>query len=265
MTHVLGVDVGSGFLKAVVCQGTNLRAQVVVPSSGNYRQAALEAAEQALARAGIGFTNLASSVATGYGASRVDFCAHKATDIFCTAVAIRHCFAHVRTVVDIGSQFSKAIRLAEDGRVAGFLMNEKCAGGSAKFLQVVARILQVDLQRVGELSLQSRSPVDFTTACAVFAESEVVSRIAEGASPPDILAGVHRATAANIANLLNRQGAATEIAVSGGGGNDVGLIAALQVALQRPILVPDRPQVMTAYGAALYAASMCPPLAGEGA
>lgn len=254
-SHTLGVDVGSSFCKAVVCQGPSVRAQVVVRSGGNYKQSAWAAAEEALGLAGVAFSDLASAVATGYGAARADFCSRKVTDITCHALAMRHHFPHVRTVVDIGSQFSKAIRLDEHGGVADFILNEKCAGGSAKFLQVVAKIMNVDLERLGELSLQSASPVEFTTACAVFAESEVVSRIAEGASPADIVAGVHRAIAIRISNLVRRQQTAGDVAVSGGGGNDPGLVAALELALKRPVLVPPQPQFMAARGAALHLAS----------
>lgn len=264
MSHTLGVDVGSSFCKAVVCQGSNVRARVVVRSGGNYRQSAWAAAEQALDLAGVAFSDLAGAVATGYGAARADFCSHKVTDITCHALAMRHHFGHVRTVVDVGSQFSKAIRLDEHGGVADFILNEKCAGGSAKFLQVVARIMNVDLKRLGELSLQSAAPVEFTTACAVFAESEVVSRIAEGASPADIVAGVHRAIATRISNLVRRQQTTGDVAVSGGGGDDPGLVAALELALQRPVLVPPQPQFMAAQGAALHGASMSPAMTGAG-
>jgi predicted CoA-substrate-specific enzyme activase len=154
-------------------------------------------------------------------------------------------------VVDIGNQFSKAIKLDEAGRVANFVLNEKCAGGSGKFLQLIARILRVRVEEIGALSLRSTKPVDFTTGCAVFAESEAVSRIAEGALPEDILAGVHKAMASKIANLVVRIGLVEACVVTGGGALDIGLVRTVETELGTKVLVPAKPQISAALGAAL--------------
>jgi predicted CoA-substrate-specific enzyme activase len=164
-------------------------------------------------------------------------------------------FPQVRTVIDIGGQFTKAMRITPEGRVADFLMSEKCATGSGRFLQVIARILHVNLSEIGSLSLQSETPVEFSTNCAVFAESETVSRIAEGAKAADILAGVHRAMAAKVSMLAKRVKMETEVALTGGGGEDTGLVQAVGDTLGVRIWVPEQPRLSAALGAACLAAA----------
>jgi len=163
-------------------------------------------------------------------------------------------FPSVRTLIDIGAQFSKAIRLNDKGKVANFILNEKCAGGSGKFIQVIARILHMKIEDIGKFSIQSDNPVEFTTGCAVFAESEAVSRIAEGALPGDILAGVHKAMASKIVNLVVRLGLTGDCAITGGGAKDHGLVRAIKTELNTDVLVPEEPRITAAFGAALSAA-----------
>jgi predicted CoA-substrate-specific enzyme activase len=251
MGCVLGIDVGSGFSKAVVCKDAAVLSHAVMPSGGDYKDAARKVAGTALARAGLSLADVTRTVATGYGAAMVDFSDRSVTDISCHASGVRHLFPSARTVVDIGNQFSKAIKLDEAGRVANFVLNEKCAGGSGKFLQLIARILRVRVEEIGALSLRSTKPVDFTTGCAVFAESEAVSRIAEGALPEDILAGVHKAMASKIANLVVRIGLVEACVVTGGGALDIGLVRTVETELGTKVLVPAKPQISAALGAAL--------------
>jgi (R)-2-hydroxyacyl-CoA dehydratese activating ATPase len=251
MACVLGIDVGSGFSKAVVSKDGSVLSQAVLPSGGDYRGVARRVAEAALEEGGLSFDDVARTVSTGYGAAMVDFADQSATDISCHAAGVRHFFPTARTVVDIGNQFSKAIKLGEEGKIINFILNEKCAGGSGKFLQVIARILHISVEEIGRLSLQATRPVDFTTGCAVFAESEAVSRIAEGALPADILAGVHKAMASKIANLVTRVGLTGTCVITGGGALDAGLVKSVENELGTRVLVPDNPQVSAALGAAL--------------
>jgi len=197
--------------------------------------------------------DIAFTRATGYGSGAVDFADETATDIACHAVGVHRLFPQARTVIDIGAQFSKAIRVDSAGRITNFVLNEKCAGGSGRFLQVIARMLHMTLEEIGEVSLGSKSPVEFTTGCAVFAESEAVSRIAEGALPADILAGVHKAIASKIANLVTRVGLVPTCAVTGGGAKDRGLVRTLEAELGSEIVVPEEPQITAALGATLLA------------
>lgn len=253
MAYVLGIDIGSGFAKAVLCEGEVIRSHAIMQSGGSYKETAGKAAQAALEKAGLLMGDISYTIATGYGSAAVDFADRSVTDISCHGAGIHHLFPSVRTVIDIGAQFSKAIRLDDGGKVANFILNEKCAGGSGKFLQVIARILQINVDEIGALSLKSVKPIEFTTGCAVFAESEAVSRIAEGALPADILAGVHKAMASKIVNLVVRLGLQKDCAVTGGGAKDSGLVKTIEAELGAGVLVPEEPRITAALGAALMA------------
>jgi predicted CoA-substrate-specific enzyme activase len=138
-------------------------------------------------------------------------------------------------------------------------LSEKCAGGSGRFLQIIAHVLQIDLEEIGPLSLKSKNKIDFNTGCAVFAETEAVSRIAEGAAMEDILAGVHRALAAKIQNLAERLGVEQDLALVGGGAKDIGLVQSIEETLAISPLVPEEPQIAAALGAALIAEEKATP------
>jgi predicted CoA-substrate-specific enzyme activase len=250
MKYAMGIDVGSSFVKAVVLREGILLSHAILPSGGNYAAAARRASTESIEKAGIQIGDVSTTTATGYGAAAVDFASHTLADISCHAAGVHHLFPSARTVVDIGSQFCRVIKL-EGGRAINFLQNEKCASGSGKFLQVIARILHMKVEDIGALSLQSANPVKFTTGCAVFAESEAVSRIAEGASPADILAGVHKAMSAKIANLTIRLGLSKDCALTGGGARDIGLVRTLEEELEMKVLVPEEPWISAAIGAAL--------------
>lgn len=254
MAFVLGIDVGSGYSKAVVLEGKEIRSHAVMPSGGDYREAGRAIAQAALQKAGLTLGDISRTVAAGYGGNMVDFADQTSTDISCHAAGLYHLFPSVRTVMDVGAQYSRAIRLDNNGRIANFIMNEKCAGGSGKFLQVAARILHINVADIGELSLTAVKPVEFTTGCAVFAESEAVSRISEGASPADILAGIHNAMASKIVTLVTRVGLTPDCAVTGGGAKDSGLVKAIEAELGTGAFVAEEPQITAALGAALIAA-----------
>jgi predicted CoA-substrate-specific enzyme activase len=253
LAFVLGIDVGSGYSKAVVCEDTAIRSFAIMPSGGDYKDVARAVATRALSEIGLSLNDVSFTVAAGYGAGMVDFADHALTDISCHASGIHHLFPSAKTVIDVGAQFSRAIRLDDSGRIANFILNEKCAGGSGKFLQTIARILSVDLSEIGDLSLTATKPVEFTTACAVFAESEAVSRIAEGAAAADILAGLNRAMASKIITLVTRVGFAPDFAFTGGGAKNKGLVKAIEEELSATVFVADEPQITAAFGAALTA------------
>ncbi len=257
MTYALGIDAGSSFVKAAVFGEGKLRSYSILPSGGNYAQAARKAAEAALERAGLSFNDITNTAATGWGAAAVDFARRTAAEISCHGAGVFYLFPSARTAVDIGGQFSRAIRLDDQGRATHFVQNEKCAAGSGRFLQVIARILHMKVEDIGELSLKSANPVKFTTGCAVFAESEAVSRIAEGASPADILAGIHKAMAAKIVNLILRLGISEDCVVTGGGAKDMGLVRTLENELGVKVLVPEEPRISAALGAALLESQPC--------
>ncbi|HVN95115.1 MAG TPA: acyl-CoA dehydratase activase [Syntrophorhabdaceae bacterium] len=256
MAYALGIDVGSGYSKAVICEDKAIRSYAIAPSGGNYQETARNVAEEVLKKINLTLEDICFTLATGYGAAMVPFANSTATDISCHAAGIHLVFPSVRTLIDIGAQFSKVIRLDDAGRTLSFLLNEKCAGGSGKFLQVIARILHMGIDEIGPRSLASSNPVQFTTGCAVFAESEAVSRIAEGACAEDILAGIHKAMASKIVNLVTRIGLVGACAVTGGGAKDVGLVKTIESELNIEVLTPHDPQITAALGAALLALRM---------
>lgn len=251
--YYAGVDMGSAFIKAVLINQKQIMAYEILSSGGHYKETAGKALDQALSRARVSLGKLSGIVVTGIGAESAPFQARQFSDISCQAAGCRSLFPSAGIVIDIGGQFTRAIQLTPQGRVANFLMSEKCATGSGRFLQVIARILRINVEDIGPLSLRSKKPVEFSTNCAVFAESETISRIAEGAQMEDILAGVHRALAAKAAVLVKRLGMEQDVVLTGGGGEDIGLVAAVSEALEVDVLVPEQPRLTAALGAAILA------------
>lgn len=251
--YYAGLDIGSVSIKAAIVGDQGLIASGLIPSGGHYKDAAKKVMDHALAQAGLSFDGLSGLIVTGLGAESSPFPARQVSDISCQARGCSILFPSARTIIDIGGQFTKAARITPEGRIADFLMSEKCATGSGRFLQVIARILSVPLDEIGPLSLQSEKPVEFSTNCAVFAESETISRISEGAKPADILAGVHRAMAAKVAMLVKRLKLTPDVVLTGGGGQDSGLAPAVGEALKINILVPEFPRLSAAFGAACLA------------
>jgi predicted CoA-substrate-specific enzyme activase len=225
----------------------------VLPSGGNYKLAADEVAGEALSRARLSLKDIAYTVATGYGGASVAFSKEVVTDISCDGRGVSYLFPSARTVIDIGGQFTKVFKLDDRGKPTAFLLSEKCAAGSGRFLQIIAKVLQINLEDIGELSLSSKRKVDFNTGCAVFAESEAISRIAEGVSKEDILAGLHRTLAAKIQTMVERVRIEPDCAVVGGGAKDIGLVKSIEERLGCQLLIPEEPQIVAALGAALLA------------
>ncbi len=253
MAYFMGIDIGSGASKGVVTRDGELLACHLLPSGVNYRVAADKLRAALLARTNISAEDVTGTVATGQGAANVLFSHQQVTDIRSCARGINRVFPSVRTVIDVQAQSSQVIRLSESGQVTNFAVSEKCAAGSGRFLEVIANVLRVELEAIGPLSLKSRNPVTFTTGCAVFGESEAISRVAEGNAKEDILAGVHKALADKISVLMERVGLETDCAISGGGGLDVGLIRSVEENLEVELLVPPQPRFVTALGAAIMA------------
>lgn len=261
MAYFMGIDVGSVTTKAVIIKDGELGVSLMIPSGANYKTAAQRATEEILAKGGLSLSDIAYIIATGYGAGSCDLARERVSDISCCARGIHHWFPSVRTVIDIGGQASKAIRVNEEGRATNFVVSERCAAGSGRFLQIIARVLQVDMKDIGPLSLKSKNPITYTTGCAVFGESEAVSRVAEGTPKEDIVAGVHNAIAAKVSNLTDRVGLEEDCALAGGGALDAGLVKRVEEKLGVHLLVPPEPQITAAFGAALLAEERAPALA----
>ncbi|MEA2085965.1 MAG: acyl-CoA dehydratase activase [Chloroflexota bacterium] len=253
MVHVAGVDIGAAFSKVVVFDGNKVISYYIAPSSGSYRDTAEKVVAEALAKVGLSAGDIAFTMATGYGAANVAARDGVASNISCQGRGASYLFPSVRTVIDVGGQLTKVLKLDDEGRVRAFLQSERCAAGSGKVLQVIARVLQVDLEEIGALSLKSRKRIDFNTGCAVFAETEAVSRVAEGAAKEDILAGLHRALAAKIQTLVERVRLEPDCALVGGAARDTGLVRSIEEIMGLKLLVPEEPRIVAALGAALIA------------
>jgi predicted CoA-substrate-specific enzyme activase len=252
MARFMGIDIGSGTSKGVIAKDKKLEVYHILASGVNYRMASLKLREELLAKAGLGAEDIVRTVTTGHGADIIPFSNRHVADIQCCARGINSIFPSVRTVIDVQGQSSQVIRVDERGQVTGFTVSEACASGSGCFIEVIANVLQVKLEDIGPLSLYAKNPVTFTTGCAVFGESEAISRVAEGVPKEDILAGVHQALADKIFTLIDRIGLKEPCAISGGGGLNGGLIKRIEE-LGVQLLIPPQPQIVNALGAALIA------------
>lgn len=249
-----GIDVGSLSTDVVLLDGKGkVAGHSIVATGASTRRASAEALSRALAAARGTPPDIAFLVATGYGRETVESADLTVTEITCHARGARSLFPEAATVLDIGGQDSKVIRLSPDGKVADFAMNDKCAAGTGRFLEVMARTLEMDLEEMGTRSLRSRKSLSVSSMCTVFAESEVISLIASGASPEDIAWGVHLAIASRIAALAERVGCAAPAVMTGGVAKNPAARKALEDRFGMPLLVPEEPQLAGALGAALIA------------
>jgi predicted CoA-substrate-specific enzyme activase len=248
--YFAGLDIGSTMTKAVILEGETMRSSVIGPTGPEHRRLAGRVMEEALRKAGIAFGDLAFVVATGYGRINVPFADRQVTEITCHARGLHSLLPTARTVVDIGGQDSKGIKI-KDGKVAGFVMNDKCAAGTGRFLDVIAEALGVPLEKLGELSLSADRPAEISNTCTVFAEHEVTSKLAAGESIPNLVAGIHDAIAVRIYALVAKLRIEPDVAVTGGGAKNIGLVKALEARFGCRLLVPPEPLLTGALGAAL--------------
>ncbi len=248
--YFAGLDIGSTMTKAVILEGEIMRSSVIGPTGPEHRRLAGRVMEEALQRAGIAFGDLAFVVATGYGRINVPFADRQVTEITCHARGLYSLLPSARTVVDVGGQDTKGIKV-KDGKVAGFVMNDKCAAGTGRFLDVIAEALGVPLEKLGELSLAADRPAEISNTCTVFAEHEVTSRLAAGESIPNLVAGIHDAIAVRIYALVAKLRIEQDVAVTGGGAKNIGLVKALEARFGCRLLVPPEPLLTGALGAAL--------------
>jgi predicted CoA-substrate-specific enzyme activase len=248
--YFAGIDIGSTMTKAVIL-GDGVIASVIGPTGPEQRRLANKVMEEALRKAGLPFAAMTYIVSTGYGRINVPFADKQVTEISCHAKGVSSLFPQARTIVDIGGQDSKAITIDHNGRVTNFIMNDKCAAGSGRFVEVIADTLGLKLEQMGDLSIQSTRPAQISNICTIWAQQEVASRLAEGTPVPDLIAGVHRSLADRVARMVKRLKLQKEVILTGGGGKNKGLVKALSEQLDCEILVPPEPLITGALGAAL--------------
>jgi predicted CoA-substrate-specific enzyme activase len=247
--YFAGVDIGSTMTKVVIMNDAVL-ASVIGPTGPEHRKLANRVMEEALAKAKLAFEDITYVVATGYGRINVPFADKQITEISCHARGVAHLLPEVRTVIDVGGQDSKGIKL-KDGRAVDFVMNDKCAAGTGRFLEVTAEELGVSLEDMGRLYLEAKNKVEISSTCTVFAAQEVVAKLSQGVALPDIIAGLHEAIATRIYGMVRRLKIEREVALTGGGAKNIGLVKAMEAKLGFPVLVPPEPLLTGAIGAAL--------------
>jgi predicted CoA-substrate-specific enzyme activase len=253
MVFVLGIDIGSASSKGIVLGDRGPLGSVECPSGGDFKRTAERIRKELLYQTGISASDISRTIGTGYGSKRVTFADEVKPDIVCQAKGVASLLPSSRTVIDVGDLYTKALRIDGMGNVNHFLLSGKCAGGSGRILQVMAKVLQLKVEEIGELSLKSKKRVEFNTGCAVFAESEAISRLSQEVTKEDLLAGIHRALAAQINSLAERIGVEREMAMVGGGARDFGLVQALEEVRGHNILIPPEPHMTAALGAAIIA------------
>ena len=248
-----GIDIGSLTAEVVIMEKERILSYVIRPTGSNSKKAAEVALEEALSKAALKSTDLKKVVATGYGRIRIDFADQRITEITCHGRGAYYWDPTVRTVIDIGGQDSKVIRLAEYGRVIDFAMNDKCSAGTGRFLEVMAQALEVELDQLASISNSASNAISISSMCTVFAESEVVSLIAQGLPREDIARGLHQSIADRTAGLVHRVGLEEKVMMTGGVALNSAVVAALNEKLKTKIIVPSVPQIAGALGAALLA------------
>ena len=250
-----GCDVGSTTGKAVVKNEKSIVSHSIVPSTTKPEETARLAMDQALKMAGLSsLEELQYVVGTGYGRLRVPFANENISEITCHARGAHWLNPVVRTVIDIGGQDCKVMSLDARGRVLEFIMNDRCAAGTGSFFEAMARVLNCGLEGISSLSNQGQNPATITSQCSVFAESEVVTLINEGADLADIIAGINNAVANRLYSMVRRIGLAEELALTGGCSKNEGLARALEKKLEVTVKkLPQDPQLAGAVGAALIA------------
>jgi predicted CoA-substrate-specific enzyme activase len=250
-----GVDIGSLSTETVIFdKEKGILGYSIVLTGGSSKEASQLSLKQAVGSANITRDQITRIVATGCAREIADFADQTITEITCIAKGVSHLHPECRTIIDIGGQDTKVIRVDEKGRVLEFDMNDKCAAGTGRFLEVMANALAVKLEQMGERSLQHQHELKISSICTVFAESEVVSLVSEGHPVEDILHAIHNAIADRTLGLLERIGEVEPpVVMTGGVAKNIGVVKALEAKLETSLAIYSEPQIVGALGAALLA------------
>ena len=252
--YVMGIDSGSTSTNAVIMdQDRKIKAFSVVRTGAKSGVSAERALNDVLEKAGLTREDISWIVSTGYGRVSISFADENVTEISCHGKGAHYFNPKIRTILDIGGQDSKAIRLNENGEVKDFVMNDKCAAGTGRFLEMIARTLEVSLDELGAIALTSQEKIEITSMCSVFAESEVISLIANNKEKADIADGVCHAIANKASGLLRRVGMEPEFMMTGGVAKNPGVVRAVEEKIGSKLYICEEPEIVGAAGAAVYA------------
>jgi predicted CoA-substrate-specific enzyme activase len=237
---------------AITDKSNSLLSSVKGPTGAEHRQLANEVMQQTLKQAALQIDDISYIVATGYGRLNVPFADRQITELSCHARGVSDLFPNVRTAIDVGGQDAKCMKI-DNGRLVSFVMNDKCAAGTGRFLEVTAAALGIRLEDMGHISLKAIEKIQISSLCTIFAQQEVVALISRGEKLENIVAGLHHALASRIAALARRLGIEPDLVLTGGVAKNPGMVRAMKESLDCEILVPEEPLITGAFGAAILA------------
>ena len=250
---VAGIDIGSRAAKGVILRDSHILTYFIGDTGPESVKTSEMVMAELLKSTGLSLKDINYVVATGYGRVLVPFANENVSEISAHARGVNYYFPSVRTILDMGGQDCKAISIDEKGQVANFVMNDKCAGGTGRFLEMIAEVLNIPLTRMGEVSLESKSAISFNTICAVFAKTDAINNLRKGVAKSDILAGLHDAIATRCLNLLKRVTIKKDFSISGGISKNKGMVAKIKEKVGLEPLLSEDPQIIGALGAAIFA------------
>jgi predicted CoA-substrate-specific enzyme activase len=250
---VAGIDIGSRAAKGVILKDGRILASIIRDTGPESVKTSEMVMAELLKATGLSLSDIYYVVATGYGRVLVPFAKENVSEISCHARGVNYYFPSVRTILDMGGQDCKAISVNEKGQVTNFVMNDKCAGGTGRFLEMIAEVLNLPLTKIGEVSLESNTAISFNTICAVFAKSDAINNLRKGVAKSDILAGLHEAIATRCLNLLKRVTIQKDFSISGGISKNKGMVAKIKEKVGLEPMLSDDPQIIGALGAAIFA------------
>ena len=251
---VAGCDVGSLSAEAVIMNSGEIISAEIIRVRPRPEQSATDVMDAALQKAGLGYNDIAYCVSTGYGRERIPFANNNISEISCHGKGAQWLVPSVRTVIDVGGQDCKAVRVDGSGKLVNFVMNDKCAAGTGRFLEFMAKVLGVNIEDLGPLALNSEEKVTVTNVCSIFAESEVLHYVYEGKKSADIASGINRSMAERVNSLVKRVGIEKDICITGGVAKNISVVKNLEELLElEPEKLPVDPQIVGAVGACLFA------------
>lgn len=254
MEYSVGIDVGSTQTKAVALDTARaIVARALIDTGANVKRAGQRALDEILKNGNLAREDVKFVVGTGYGRYKIEAGDTQVTEISCHARGAQMLFPNTRTVIDMGGQDTKAIKVSSDGDVLDFCMNDKCAAGTGRFMAGAAEVLGMALDDIGEISLRGTKPIRLTSVCTVFVESDILSHLAQNQKVEDILAGVHEAIASRTIGLVRRVGIDPEITFTGGVARNIGMVKALEAKLGMELNISPEAHYCGAFGAALFA------------
>lgn len=250
-----GCDIGSLTSKAVIMKGGRIIESVIIKSKARPWESADEVMNIVLSRAGLAMKDIQCCVGTGYGRDKIPFVHEAVSEIACHGKGARWLVPTVRTVIDIGGQDCKALRLDDKGNMVKFITNDKCASGTGRFLEVMAKVMHLNLDELGAMSMRSKQPVTFASACTVWAQADVIQHLNDKVPIEDIAAGVNNAMASRMSTLANNIGLEKDVCMTGGVAKNDGVVNALekQLGIRIKRIRREDPQIAGAIGAALFA------------